>query len=246
MRRAIVVRCTAALVAIAGLLGAAAAQQERFELEAGFGYPLVSNDFEIAQDPSWFVRVRFNSTPRFQVGVTYEKLSTQGDIRPLRYQFVESLPAWSPVTGGTVEVPFRSRLPGGGEVDLELWGVTASLAISGEEAVQILLVGSIGRGELWFDNPGRTFILPARPDDDGDGTPDGVYTFEDIFISGRKDRTDIDMWYELGAAIRWRIGEHWGLRVQGVLRGVSPDGQNTVLPRGDWELVPTFGAVLRF
>ncbi|GAB4374835.1 MAG: hypothetical protein Kow0062_13220 [Acidobacteriota bacterium] len=247
MIRAIAVRATAAwIVAAALLLPAAAQQDQRIEVEAGFAYPLVGDDFEIAQDPSSFLRIRYNVSPKFQLGVLYERLSTQGDIRPLRFQFVESVPAFDPATGGTVTVPIRSQLGGGGQADLDLWGLTASYVIAGDEDFQLMLVASAGLGDLTFDNPGRAIPLPDKPDNDMDGTPDGSYAFEDIFVSGRQDQTDLDLWYELGAAARWRIGDHWGLRVQATIRSISPDVPNTVLRAGDFQLVPSFGAVLRF
>ncbi len=246
MSRGFVVRAAATLAVAAALYVPAIAQQERFEIEAGYGYPLVNDSFEITQDPSWFARVRYNVSPRFQLGITYEQLSTNGDIRPLRFQFVDSVPAFDPETGGTVDAPIRSQLPGGGQADLTLYGITASLVLAGESDFQIMLVASIGTGDLSFANPGRTMSLPDKPDADFDGTPDGTYTFEEVFISGRQDDTDIDLWYEFGGAARWRFGDHWGFRVQGTIRSVSPKTVNTVLTKSDWELVPSFGLVLRF
>ena len=246
MSRGFVVRAAAALAIAVGLFVPAIAQQERFEIEAGYGYPLVGDRFEITQDPSWFGRVRYNFSPRFQLGVTYEQLSTNGDIRPLRFQFVDSVPAFDPGTGGTVDVPIRSQLPGSGQADLTLYGITATWVLAGESDFQIMLVASIGTGDLSFDNPGRAIPLPDKPDADLDGTPDGTYTFDEIFISGRQDETDIDLWYEFGGAARWRFGDHWGFRIQGTIRGISTKTTNTVLRGSDWELVPSFGLVLRF
>ncbi|NJN64471.1 MAG: outer membrane beta-barrel protein [Acidobacteria bacterium] len=243
MFRAIVVRGMLCLAAL--FVAAPALAQSRIEIEAGVNYPLISDNFEVTQNPGLHLRVRYGVTPRLQIGVAYDVLATNGDLRPLKFQFVDTVPAYDELLGVT-DAPVRDLLNNGGDVDVTLYGLTGSIVLVGEPELQLLLVGSAGVGELEFDNPGRSIALPFKPDDDFDGTPDGQYTFSEVFLSDREDDSDIKLWYELGAAVRFTFGDHWGFRITATYRRLDPDGQNTVLPVGVSEIVPQFGAIYRF
>lgn len=245
MRLRIALGCVLSLLALVAASPALA--QTGFEIELGANYPLIGSDLEIAQDPAYHARIAYNFSPRWQVGVVYDILETEGDIRPLKFQFVDSVRSFDDFTFETVDVPVRDNLTSGGKADLTLYGITGALVLVGEPRMQILLIGSVGQGKLEFDNPVDEIPAIAREDLNGNFVrDDGVYGPEDYFISGREDETDIKLWWEIGPAVRFNVGDRWAFRVSTTYRRIEPDGVNTVLPVGATEIVPQAGAIFRF
>ena len=193
--------------------------------------------------------VRLNQ--RFWLGAVYDTLSSDGELETLKFQYVDELPCFDPNDPFAFPAPtcgVRDSIQPG-EVDVTRYGLTTTVILFGEPDMQIYLTGSAGVGEIDYTNPQEDeSSLPLRPDEDFDGTADGQYTLEDVLlVTDRKDKTDIDLWYEFGGGIRFALGSgRFGLRLQVVYRRISPDGKNTVLPVGVSEIVPSAGFTVRF
>lgn len=248
MRRTILTKSLIIFALFAALCLPALAQEERFEFELGVDYPLIGENFEIDQNPGLVGKFRVRLTNRFWIGGVYNTLSSEGEVESLKFQYVDEVPCFdpdNPFSAGQCSV--RDGIQGG-DVDVTLYGLTTTVVLFGEPNMQIYLTGGVGVGEIDYENPQADGSgLPLRPDEDFDGTADGVYTFEDVYIADREDKTDVDLWYEVGAGIRFGLGSgRFGLRLQAVYRRISPDGVNTVLPVGVSEVVPSAGFTVRF
>ena len=243
MRRTILTNSLLVFALFAILCLPAQAQDERIEFELGVNYPLIGESFEIDQNPAFHAKFRVRLSQRFWIGGVYDVMSSEGEVESLKFQYVDEVPCFDPQNPFTAgECSVRDGIKGG-DVDITLYGLTSTLVLFGEPDMQIYLTGGVGVGEVDYTNPQADGSgLPLRPDEDFDGTADGVYTFED-----RADKTDIDLWYEFGGGIRFALGSgRFGLRLQAVYRRMSPDGKNTVLPVGVSEIVPSAGFTVRF
>jgi hypothetical protein len=245
MRRSLLLTCAAGLT-VALVAGAPSHAQNRVELELGANYALISDDFAIEQEMGFHARARYAITNRLQLGLTYEERETEGDIRPLRFRFVDTLEQENLLTGQTDLISARDFISSGGDASLTLYGLNGVFVITGESDMQLYAVASVGQGELDYENPGRDVVWPEKVI--GDGVEDR-YTFEEVSLTdelGLVEDTDIDFWYEVGAGIRFGFGQRWGMRLQVTFRRLSPEEPAVVMENGVSEVFPSASATFRF
>ncbi len=183
----------ALLVVVGGSLAPASAQETRFEVAAGIQYPLLSQQFDIQQNLGWRAKAGVRITPTLTIAAMFEKYSTLSDI------------------------PNKSD----GDVSQDLYGVTATLVLNGEQDFQLIGFVSVGGGKLDFTNPG--FTLPP----------------------GEVNSTNV-LWYELGAGAQFSLSKRWVLRIQLSGRETQPQDSSVILRNTRFSLVPSAEIGFRF
>jgi hypothetical protein len=238
----------AVAVSLVTILAAAspAHAQGRFEVEAGFNYAFLNDKFEYEEDGALYAKARYEFSPRWRAGVVYELLETRGVTDALIFQFTDSVPTVDDFDPNATANP-REFISGGGDVERNLYGLTAMYVFAGEPDLQLYLTGSVGQGELEYDNPGKQAAASIEKPDPGDPSISiGTYTLEEIRLNDRLDNVDIDLWYEIGAGIRIGLTPRWALNIQGTFRRVSPEEPHTLLPVGGSEVSTNLGVSFRF
>ena len=182
----------AAASSLLTLSGDAQAQaDERVEIMAGIRYPLVSQRFEIEQSSGSTLAVAFRVSSGFYLGGRYETFSTEDGLER------------------------------GGDVELDLYGLTASFDLNDDPDVRLLGTVSAGQGELTWENP---------------GPPDPLLA----------DGTDIDLWYEAGVAVEFHAGRRWLFRLGLAARQVRPETPSVLLRSTRAVIVPSLDIGIRF
>ncbi|MBP7149432.1 MAG: outer membrane beta-barrel protein [Acidobacteria bacterium] len=180
-----------AVVVLAAAVFPTHAQDQKFEVALGVQYPLVTQNLDIDQDLGQHARLGYRFTQKFTGELLFDRLSTKDDIGR------------------------------GGDVEMTMYGLGASLVMGGEPTFQIMTVAGLGIGDFTYDNPKRED--PDHPND-----------------------TDIQYWYEAGGGVQFNTSPHWNFRFQVTLRRVNADQDSLLFSGGRTMIVPALDVAIRF
>ncbi|UCF68745.1 MAG: hypothetical protein JSV80_05505 [Acidobacteriota bacterium] len=121
-------------------LAPALAQDAKYEFSLGVHYPLVSEGFEIEQDPAYNARFSVAVNDVFSIGVLYELLESTDNF-------------------DLAQLPVPKR----GDVEMTTYGIFGEWVVAGDPGFEVLVVGALGQGEVEYENPNVS--APGLPDD---------------------------------------------------------------------------------
>jgi hypothetical protein len=121
MRRAVPLLGVLCLVLLGAVSSAEA--QARFIGLGGVNYALLSETFDVQQEPGFHVQGEFRVIDNIYIGAMYQRVSTTDDIDR------------------------------GDDVEIDYYGLTGTWIIAGDEDMRLLGIASAGAGSLTYDTP---------------------------------------------------------------------------------------------